>query len=376
MDSNYETSIKNEEGLQAVLTAIKSFNYDRFTCVLYQKSRFDVAHVLSLDADVLHVTSKLEMEYAKLVNVSQTFNKRFVLPNNHAFSAAEELLNKIRSGLSELKKLYQFFTPNKAAPVPTRPIGNCRPYIYTRSQLGNAEYMPSLFPDEIEPEAKQLFKHLFDFFQLIEQASILCCDVLHEEDEIRKDSKQCHELYLGFKNEQYQRIYSLLQNDCINKKVLDISNSATELRENSPSEEVFSQKGFHSLPHNDVIGLATKEIYEKAKYGDCTPDELALFKEDEAKIKRVRSIIQNFDSFLPKDNKIKVPGNAIACLLIWAKPSEDIAFHKYFKDTYEKANGKREVPTNSAVNIAKGKIDTKLSPDFQGFVALWENYTI
>lgn len=244
MDSNYETSIKNEEGLQAVLTAIKSFNYDRFTCVLYQKSRFDVAHVLSLDADVLHVTSKLEMEYAKLVNVSQTFNKRFVLPNNHAFSAAEELLNKIRSGLSELKKLYQFFTPNKAALVPTRPIGNCRPYIYTRSQLGNAEYMPSLFPDEIEPEAKQLFKHLFDFFQLIEQASILCCDVLHEEDEIRKDSKQCHELYLGFKNEQYQRIYSLLQNDCINKKVLDISNSATELRENSPSEEVFSQKRF------------------------------------------------------------------------------------------------------------------------------------
>lgn len=122
--------------------------------------------------------------------------------------------------------------------------------------------------------------------------------------------------------------------------------------------------------------MATKEIYEKAKYGDCTPDELALFKEDEAKIKRVRSIIQNFDSFLPKDNKIKVPGNAIACLLIWAKPSEDIAFHKYFKDTYEKANGKREVPTNSAVNIAKGKIDTKLSPDFQGFVALWENYTI
>ena len=252
MAHNYETRIENEEGLQAVLTAIQSFNYDRFTCVLYQKSRFDVAHVLSLDADVLHVTSKLEMEYGKLVTMSQTFNKRFVLPNNRAFSAAEELLNRIRSGISELKKLFQFFTPNKAAPVPTRPIGNCRPYIYSRSQLGNAEYMQSLFPDVIEPEAKQLFKHLFDFFQLIKQASILCCEVLQEEEEIRKDSKQCHELYIDFKNEQYQRIFTLIQTDCFNNNVLNITNSATELRENSPSEEVFSQKGFHSLPHNDV----------------------------------------------------------------------------------------------------------------------------
>lgn len=376
MAYKYETRIDNEDGLQAVLIAIRHFNYDRFTCVLYQKSRFDLTHVLSLDAEVLAVTAKLEIEYAKLVTISRTFNQRFVLPNNQVFSAAKQLLNSIRSGLSELKKLYKFFTPNKAAPVPTRPIGNSIPYIYNRSQLGNAEYMQSLFPDEIEPKAKQLFNHLFEFLKLIEQAFILCEDVLHEENEIRKDSKQCHELYIEFKNDQYQSIFSLFKTDCFNKNILGISNSATELRENSPSEEVFSQKGFHNLPHNDVIGLATKELFEKAQYGDCTPDELALFKEDEAKIKRVRSIIQNFDSFLPKDNKIKVPSNAIACLLIWAKPSEDLAFHKYFKDTYEKADGKRQVPTNSAVNIAKGKVDTKLSPDFQGFVALWENYTI
>lgn len=95
--------------------------------------------------------------------------------------------------------------------------------------------------------------------------------------------------------------------------------------------------------------MATKEIYEKAKYGDCTPDELALFKEDETKIKRIRHIIQNFDSFLPKDNKIKVPSNAIACLLIWAAPIKKNAFYKYFLSTYKDAGGKYSVPNYSAM---------------------------
>lgn len=360
MAYKYETRIDNEDGLQAVLIAIRHFNYDRFTCVLYQKSRFDLTHVLSLDAEVLAVTAKLEIEYAKLVTISRTFNQRFVLPNNQVFSAAKQLLNSIRSGLSELKKLYKFFTPNKAAPVPTRPIGNSIPYIYNRSQLGNAEYMQSLFPDEIEPKAKQLFNHLFEFLKLIEQAFILCEDVLHEENEIRKDSKQCHELYIEFKNDQYQSIFSLIKTDCFNKNILGISNSATELRENSPSEEVFSQKGFHNLPHNDVIGLATKELFEKAQYGDCTPDELALFKEDEAKIKRVRSIIQNFDSILENlTKKNNIPAEAIASLLVWSKPIEKLKFYNYVKKTYKEAGGKRELTSYSGMCSSSYDIERK-----------------
>ena len=356
----YETRIDNEDGLQAVLTAIRHFNYDRFTCVLYQKSRFDLSQVISLDAEVLAVTSKLKGEYAKLINVSRTFNKRFVLPNNQAFSAAKQLLNSIRSGLSELKKLYKLFTPTKTASVPIRPIGNSTPYIYNRSQLGNAEYMPSLFPDVIEPEAKELFQHLFEFLELIEKAFNLCNEVLQEENEIRKDSKQCHALYLDFKNDQYQRISTLLKTDSINKNFLGISNSATELRENSPSEEVFSQKGFHNLPHNDVIGLATKEIYEKAKYGDCTPDELALFKEDETKIIKVRHIIQNFDSILENlTKKNNIPAEAIASLLVWSKPIEKLKFYNYVKKTYKEAGGKRELTSYSGMCSSSYDIERK-----------------
>ncbi|MCI7556069.1 MAG: hypothetical protein MST03_04655 [Bacteroidales bacterium] len=373
MAYKYETRIDNEDGLQAVLIAIRHFNYDRFTCVLYQKSRFDLTHVLSLDAEVLAVTAKLEIEYAKLVTISRTFNQRFVLPNNQVFSAAKQLLNSIRSGLSELKKLYKFFTPNKAAPVPTRPIGNSIPYIYNRSQLGNAEYMQSLFPDEIEPKAKQLFNHLFEFLKLIEQAFILCEDVLHEENEIRKDSKQCHELYIEFKNDQYQSIFSLIKTDCFNKNILGISNSATELRENSPSEEVFSQKGFHNLPHNDVIGLATKELFEKAQYGDCTPDELALFKEDEAKIKRVRSIIQNFDSILENlTKKNNIPAEAIASLLVWSKPIEKLKFYNYVKKTYKEAGGKREL--TSYFGMCSSSYDIERKKKYLEYIEKFERF--
>ena len=354
----YETHIDNYDGLNAVANAISNITYNRFLCVVNQKPRFGLAAVLSLDAEVLAVTAKLKADYSKLRELSPSFNEEFVHPNNHAFSTAHNLLNKIRSGFSELKKIFQLFTPNNAASVPTLPEGRSKPLIYNRSQLSNAEYTPSLFPEEIVPEVKQLFQHLLDFLELIESAFNLCQDIMQEEEEIRKDPSLCQEIYNAFKQNQYQRIIPVI--NCMNNSILHITNSAIELRNKCKSEAEFSQKGYHNVLFNDALPLVTKEIVEEATDQHCTALEVSIFGENYDKINKVRKIIQNFDSILENlTKKNNIPAEAIASLLVWSKPIEKLKFYNYVKKTYKEAGGKRELTSYSGMCSSSYDIEQK-----------------
>ena len=367
----YETHIDNYDGLNAVANAISNITYNRFLCVVNQKPRFGLAAVLSLDAEVLAVTAKLKADYSKLRELSPSFNEEFVHPNNHAFSTAHNLLNKIRSGFSELKKIFQLFTPNNAASVPTLPEGRSKPLIYNRSQLSNAEYTPSLFPEEIVPEVKQLFQHLLDFLELIESAFNLCQDIMQEEEEIRKDPSLCQEIYNAFKQNQYQRIIPVI--NCMNNSILHITNSAIELRNKCKSEAEFSQKGYHNVLFNDALQLVTKEIVEEATDQHCTALEVSIFGENYDKINKVRKIIQNFDSFIPEDtNRKKLHSRAIACLLVWSNPLEKKTFYQYFVSTYKNAGGKYEVPNYSAMCNSSYGLTSK--EDYAQYVEKFERF--
>lgn len=367
----YATDIDNYDGLNAVAIAISNITYDRFLCVVNQKSRFGLVNVLSLDAEVMAVTSKLKADYAKLMELSDFFNKVFVHPNNHAFSTAHQLLNTIRSGSSELKKILQFFTPNNAASVPHLPEGKSKPLIYTRSQLTNAEYTPSLFPEDIVPEVKQLFQHLSEFFELLETAINLCKAIILEEEDIRKDPSLCQEIYNAFKQNQYQRLMPVISK--IDKSILHITNSAIELRNKCKSEAEFSQKAYHNVKFNDAIQLASKEIAEEAINQHCSPDEVALFGENYDKINKVRIIIQNFDSILENlTKKNNIPAEAIASLLVWSKPIEKLKFYNYFKKTYKEAGGKRKLTSyfgmcNSSYEIERKKKYLEYVEKFERF---------
>lgn len=354
----YATDIDNYDGLNAVANAIPNITYNRFLCVVNQKSRFGLENVLSLDAEVISVTSKLKDDYAKLMKLSRYFNEEFVHPNNYAFSTAHQLLNKIRSGFSELKKILQFFTPNNAASVPHLPEGKSKPLIYTRSQLTNAEYTPSLFPEDIAPEVKLLFQHLSEFFELLEMAINLCKSIMLEEEEIRKDPKQCQKIYNAFKQNQYQRIIPVI--NCMSKSILHITNFAIELRKKCESEADFSQKAYHNVKFNDAIQLASKEIAEEAMNQHCSSDEVALFGENYDKINKVRKIIQNFDSILEDlTKKNNIPAEAIASLLVWSKPIEKVKFYNYFKKTYKEAGGKRKLTSYSGMCNSSYEIEQK-----------------
>ena len=374
MSHIYQTQITTEENLQTVLTAIENFNFDRLLAALKDRRSLSVSDILAMDARITEATSKLQTEYARLQDEAPAFNKRFVHRNNHYFSSAEALLRKIRSGVARFKDLYSRLTPNRTSAYQGLPMPEEKPSIYDRSLLGNAAYTPSLFPETVRPEVKQLYEHIVAFLAQMEDALNLCKDVLDDEALIREDAGQCRELYMDFKDEHYSHIKQLLRQITASWNDIEkITNPAICLREQTASDEEFSQQGFHNLEYEDVCQLATKEIVEESQRGEFTKEELMLFPDNRPLILRVRHIIVDFESYLPEGfNGKKIPASTIACLLRWSKPKEDFAFVKYFKKTYEASGGTHKVPSNSAVNVQKNDLNNH-NPEYVSLVERWEN---
>lgn len=374
MSHIYQTQITTEENLQTVLTAIENFNFDRLLAALKDRRSLSVSDILAMDARITEATSKLQTEYARLQNEAPAFNKRFVHRNNHYFSSAEALLRKIRSGVARFKDLYSRLTPNRTSAYQGLPMPEDKPSIYDRSLLGNAAYTPSLFPETVRPEVKQLYEHIVAFLAQMEDALNLCKDVLDDEALIREDAGQCRELYMDFKDEHYSHIKQLLRQITASWNDIEkITNPAICLREQTASDEEFSQQGFHNLEYEDVCQLATKEIVEESQRGEFTKEELMLFPDNRPLILRVRHIIVDFESYLPEGfNGKKIPASTIACLIRWSKPKEDFAFVKYFKKTYEASGGTHKVPSNSAVNVQKNDLNNH-NPEYVSLVERWEN---
>lgn len=374
MSHIYQTQITTEENLQTVLTAIENFNFDRLLAALKDRRSLSVSDILAMDARITEATAKLQTEYARLQDEAPAFNKRFVHRNNHYFSSAEALLRKIRSGVARFKDLYSRLTPNRTSAYQGLPMPEDKPSIYDRSLLGNAAYTPSLFPETVRPEVKQLYEHIVAFLAQMEDALNLCKDVLDDEALIREDAGQCRELYMDFKDEHYSHIKQLLRQITASWNDIEkITNPAICLREQTASDEEFSQQGFHNLEYEDVCQLATKEIVEESQRGEFSKEELMLFPDNRPLILRVRHIIVDFESYLPEGfNGKKIPASTIACLLRWSKPKEDFAFVKYFKKTYEASGGTHKVPSNSAVNVQKNDLNNH-NPEYVSLVERWEN---
>jgi hypothetical protein len=109
------------------------------------------------------------------------------------------------------------------------------------------------------------------------------------------------------------------------------------------------------LEYEDVCTLTVKELVEEAQRGEFSEKELHLFAENRPLIRRLHTIIDQFDTYLDEKSaaRKKLPAKYIACLLLWAQPKEEKAFVEFFISNYQ---GTHEVPDNSTVNVQKNKL--------------------
>lgn len=371
----YWSQIETLENLQYVAGLVDGFNQDRFLAALMGKRSVGKDKIVHMRNELVEITNKLEEEYLVLEDFGKTFNDKFATRNNACFSSAMTLLRKMRSGMSKMIQIYrQFASQNKAARRAAHAEDQTLD-LYSHSNMGGQEYTLPLFDiDEFTPEVRELYEAMKRFMEYMGKSFDLCEDILEEEERIRQNPDECLERYQIFKDEHRAKIKDML--NAINLESRDFmaeNNPAIKMRNESRDEKQFAKRGFHNLTEAATTALASKEIVEEARRGEFTAQELWLFDGyDRESIRRVRAIIQNFDTYLPEDYTRKtLPAKYIACLMQWCRPHEDKGFVAYFTKTYQDAGGKLSVPKNPAVNQQKNELK-KSDSDYVSLVEKWE----
>ena len=182
----YTTTIYDpKEGLERINEDIKKFDEKRFLVALNYKN-WNETEIELMSKEISEYLIKLEKEHIRLIEFAKNFNKEFVTDNNRCFSTALKLLRKLRSGVSEVKRIYKKFCPR-----PPR----CRFYYkattdkkrsaFDYSYLSINSYQLTLFPldSEIYPLCvRGLYHEIGKFFHQLSLSLGLCLKVLADEE--------------------------------------------------------------------------------------------------------------------------------------------------------------------------------------------------
>lgn len=291
-----------EKGFDQIIAAASKFDADHYLYGLQYKN-WNERKIELLSAEVSTYRSKLEVEYNRLVDFSKVFNKEFATMDNKCYSSALTMLRKLRSGISETKKLFMRFCPKVAREKIIKNVLNKPKSAYDYSCIGSDTYQLSLFDFEGYPTCvKGLFNEMEKFFLLLIRCLQLCLQVLEDERKIRCDNKYCKLLLENFKEKVLSEIADitcLLVRD--SEYYSEESNPAIASRNRYDSDEAWAPIGFHNYSRTDVKMLVIKQILDEEKGSDLTRMERNLFGADETKVHKYRHIIKHFDELLPEN---------------------------------------------------------------------------
>lgn len=359
----YTTTIYDpKEGLERINEDIKKFDEKRFLVALNYKN-WNETEIELMSKEISEYLIKLEKEHIRLIEFAKNFNKEFVTDNNRCFSTALKLLRKLRSGVSEVKRIYKKFCPR-----PPR----CRFYYkattdkkrsaFDYSYLSINSYQLTLFPldSEIYPLCvRGLYHEIGKFFHQLSLSLGLCLKVLADEEEIRKDSDYCNYLFEKLKKEVMKEmigIISLMPSDA--DFFQEEHNPAIASLKKFSSIEAWVSHGFHNFQKNDVKYLILKEAREEEKRGDITQEEMVIFGNFPDRIRMIRNIINHFDDLLPEDyHRRKLDAKTIAMFMQWCGANNETLFVNYFNKLYENnPNHSHKIIQKNAVNTAKNNL--------------------
>lgn len=289
-----------EKGIDQILLAASKFNAERFLYALEYKN-WDERRMEVMAGEVAAYRTKLENEYDRLVEFSKVFNKEFATMNNKCFSSALTMLRKLRSGISETKRIFTKFCPRARREVICQTIADKPVSAYDYAYISADTYQLPLFRFEGYPACvSQLYCEMEKFFLVLVRCIQLCKQVLSDEKEIRGDNKYCKYLFEEFKNKVLSEIADIIMMIPRNSDYLsEENNPAIASRNNYENDEAWAPAGFHNHTKTEVKQLIIKQVLDEEDGSDLTRLEKLLFENDEPKVHKYRHIIRHFDELIP-----------------------------------------------------------------------------
>ncbi len=326
------------EGIGQICVAASKFSIERFLYALQYKN-WDEKDLERLGSEVADYRQKLEKEYIRLVEFSQFFNKEFVTVNNKCFSSAMTMLRKLRSGISETKRLFMKFCPRAHRERMYSEILNSPVSAYEYSYLSAKTYQLPLFTLEGYPECVSgLYNEMQRFFLLLMRCIRLCQDVLKDEARIKDDNKYCKYLFEEFRKKVLTEIMDIVMMIPRNSEFLtEEKNSAIASRSRYDNDDAWAPVGFHSYTRTEVKQLIIKQVLDDNLGSDITLVERNIFGDEEDKVHRWRHIIQHFDELIPDTyHRKNLPAKYVQMFFLFVGipyKLESVAVD-YFNETY------------------------------------------
>lgn len=346
------------EGLDTIFVAASKFNAERFLYALEYKN-WDEKKLELMGNEVATYRRKLEDEYNRLVEFAQVFNKEFATMNNKCFSSALMMLRKLRSGISETKKLFMKFCPRARQEVISQAIWNKPVSAYNYAYISADIYQLPLFKFELYPPCVSgLYNEMEKFFLLLMRCLQLCKQVLNEERKIKSDNKYCKYLFDEFKNTVLREIADIIMmiprdSDYLSEE----KNPAIASRNHYDNDEAWAPIGFHNYSKTEVKQLIIKQVLDEEEGNDLTRMEKLLFENDEEKVHKYRYIIRHFDELIPDSyHRKNLPAKYIQMFFQFVGIPSGLESDavEYFNEMYLSSSGhKFTTVTYQAVNSYK-----------------------
>ena len=359
-------------GLDSILMAASKFNADRFLYALEYKN-WDERKLELMSNEVATYRRKLESEYDRLVEFSKVFNKEFATMNNTCFSSALTMLHKLRSGISETKRLFTKFCPRARQENLLRTIANKPVSAYDYAYISADTYQLPLFRfDEYPACVSGLYNEMEKFFILLMRCIQLCKQVLDDEKKIKSDNKYCKYLFEDFKSKVLREIADIIMMISPNSDYLsEEKNPAIASRNLYENDEAWASVGFHSYSKTDVKRLIIKQVLEEEDGCDLTKMEKLLFENDQHKVHKYRHIIKHFDELIPENyHRKNLPGKYIQMFFqfVGIPSGLELQAVDYFNEMYlSNAEHKFKTVTYQAINGHKKEVLKDEDGEYKAF---------
>ena len=276
----------NDDSIRHLDEKFGEIDCDRFLYCIQVQQKWDIEKVNNFIAQLRtsHVYALRELD--RLRELNKTYNKEY--PTNHRryVTTAQEVVSKMSSTLSGLKKVVAEFR--------SKGKNKKEVSIMDDTPLYDGPYMNNLFGWDSykDQSARDLLHELNSFLQDAQECIDIAVKMIEDEIAISQDPETAYPIYMDNYNRSVSDSRLLIK--MIESQRPDLDNGFVKALEEAEDAKLFIASLFHAFSREQFIYNSACVAIHEGKKADLTKEESLIWGlENERKVKRLRLLLDH-----------------------------------------------------------------------------------
>ena len=276
----------NDDSIRHLDEKFGEIDCDRFLYCIQVQQKWDIEKVNNFIAQLRtsHVYALRELD--RLRELDKTYNKEY--PTNHRryVTTAQEVVSKMSSTLSGLKKVVAEFR--------SKGKNKKEVSIMDDTPLYDGPYMNNLFGWDSykDQSARDLLHELNSFLQDAQECIDIAVKMIEDEIAISQDPETAYPIYMDNYNRSVSDSRLLIK--MIESQRPDLDNGFVKALEEAEDAKLFIASLFHTFSREQFIYNSACVAIHEGKKADLTKEESLIWGlENERKVKRLRLLLDH-----------------------------------------------------------------------------------